>query len=77
MHVKKLSDLIFSLFITFGFNYQDNNESYHRIWGKVEVAYDFIGIPNIGIHPYLLRLSVEAYQSGIRLDLYSYYLYSR
>ncbi len=35
------------------------------------------GIPNIGIHPYLLHYSVLAYNSGFRPDLYSYYLQQR
>ncbi|MCK4679304.1 MAG: hypothetical protein KAT48_14315 [Bacteroidales bacterium] len=32
------------------------------------------GIPNIGIHPYLLYATTWAYSSGIRADLFSYYL---
>ncbi|MBT3209777.1 MAG: hypothetical protein HN704_16085 [Bacteroidetes bacterium] len=32
------------------------------------------GIPNIGIHPYLLYGTTWAYSSGIRADLFSYYL---
>lgn len=35
------------------------------------------GIPNIGIHPYLLHYSVLAYNSGFRPDLFSHYLYNR
>ena len=31
------------------------------------------GIPNIGLHPYLLYASTWAYSSGIRPDLFSYY----
>lgn len=34
------------------------------------------GIPNIGIHPYLLRASIQAYNMGIRPDLYPYLLQS-
>ena len=32
------------------------------------------GIPNIGIHPYLLHYSMAAYNSGVRPELFSYYL---
>jgi len=32
------------------------------------------GIPNIGLHPYLLYATTLAYSSGIRPDLLSYYL---
>jgi hypothetical protein len=32
------------------------------------------GIPNIGIHPYVLYGTIWAYSSGIRADLFSYYL---
>jgi len=32
------------------------------------------GIPNIGIHPYILHATTWAYSAGIRPDLYSYYL---
>lgn len=31
------------------------------------------GIPNIGIHPYLLHATTWAYSAGIRPDLFSYY----
>ncbi len=32
------------------------------------------GIPNIGLHPYLLYATTWAYSSGIRSDILSYYL---
>jgi YD repeat protein len=32
------------------------------------------GIPNIGLHPYLLYATTWAYSAGIRPDLFSYYL---
>ncbi|GAF04795.1 RHS repeat domain-containing protein [Saccharicrinis fermentans] len=32
------------------------------------------GIPNIGIHPYLLHYSTAAYYGGFRPDIFSYYL---
>ncbi len=32
------------------------------------------GIPNIGLHPYLLYATTWAYSAGIRVDLFSYYL---
>jgi RHS repeat-associated protein len=32
------------------------------------------GIPNIGLHPYLLYATTWAYSTGIRPDLFSYYL---
>lgn len=32
------------------------------------------GIPNIGIHPYLLHFSIAAYYAGFRPDIFSYYL---
>ncbi|MFN5665128.1 MAG: RHS repeat domain-containing protein, partial [Bacteroidota bacterium] len=35
------------------------------------------GIPNIGIHPALLHFSIQAYKSGLRPDLFSYYLQKR
>lgn len=31
------------------------------------------GIPNIGIHPFLLHYSVVGYNMGVRPDLFSYY----
>ncbi|MEO9964358.1 MAG: hypothetical protein ABJF11_01135 [Reichenbachiella sp.] len=33
------------------------------------------GIPNIGIHPFLLHSSMTAYNAGVRPDLFSYYLH--
>jgi len=35
------------------------------------------GIPNIGIHPYLLYATTWVYSAGIRPDLFSYYLNNR
>jgi hypothetical protein len=32
------------------------------------------GIPNIGLHPWLLHASMQLYTNGFRPDLYSYYL---
>jgi len=32
------------------------------------------GIPNIGLHSYLLYATTWAYSAGIRPDLFSYYL---
>lgn len=32
------------------------------------------GIPNLGIHPYLLHYSTAAYSGGFRPDIFSYYL---
>lgn len=35
------------------------------------------GIPNIGLHPALLHYSIQAYNSGFRPDLFSFYLQNR
>lgn len=35
------------------------------------------GIPNIGLHPYLLYATTWAYSTGIRPDLFSYYLINK
>ncbi|MFR2068957.1 MAG: RHS repeat domain-containing protein [Bacteroides nordii] len=32
------------------------------------------GIPNVGLHPYLLHATIWGYSAGIRPDLFSYYL---
>lgn len=32
------------------------------------------GIPNVGIHPYILHGFLKAYTMGVRVDLFSYYL---
>jgi len=32
------------------------------------------GVPNIGLHPYLLNFSINLYVMGFRLDLFSYHL---
>jgi hypothetical protein len=41
------------------------------------IAYWLSGIPNIGLHPYLLYATSFLYQNGFRPDLYSYLLYQK
>jgi len=38
------------------------------------IAYWLSGIPNMGIHPYLLYGTSYLYQNGFRPDLYSHFL---
>jgi hypothetical protein len=38
------------------------------------IAYWLSGIPNIGLHPYILYATSYLYQNGFRPDLYSYWL---